>query len=244
MATVLEVWQRLNELIREQTTGATGLKLLFEDRQANQESSSKMKRGDKYIIGAIDIYSARNLQTAINDFLRDDHNKITDKKTQKPKEYRLNVKIVKDSSPDVYLMTYRACSTMVYSYKDIMEYLEKQAKKGAHANEYQKAVQKLAMHYLLTLDEDYYVTKIGGESYKVRFFDNTKTNHISVGDVLIIVGADTLEKWRKNYEIFGTERADKIKKKSADVIASAENVFIRKLPEEKKEQLKLDKGKA
>jgi hypothetical protein len=240
MATSAEVWERLRALIMEQTAEGSGNKLLFIDEQIKKDSETGIKRGDKYIIGSIDVNAADRLQTAINDFLRDDHNKITGKDTHKPKEYKLNVKIVKDSSPDVSLRTHQASSTKVYSFDDAIAYLDERAKRKKYKAECKFMKNCLAIYYLKTGEPSVYITKVGGYSYKVEYKDGSETfRQISVGDILILVGADTL-----TTEPTGRKRRkDRLSKYSRDVIASARNIFIRKLPESVKKRLEA-KGNA
>ena len=252
MATILEVWERLDKLIRERTTTENGTELLFFDKMELSKKGTKVKRGAKYIIGAIDRGAAASIAIAINDFLLDDDNRITSKEDQKPKQYKLNVKIVDDVGPTVQLKRTAAKSTRIYSYDAVMDYLKNKEEQetGDHedtAEECRTAQNKLAQHYLMTGDEYYYVTAFSGTAYRVSYHDvaERKNKQVSVGDILILVGATEIQTSGVGRE----GRNDKLTADSADVIAKVWWTFIRVLPEDLKEELrqkalKKAKGKA
>lgn len=254
MATSAEVWERFKNLIMEQTAGGSGNHLLFTDKQIEKKSGTGIKRGDKYIIGSMDLNAAERLQTAINDFLQDDHNKITDKKTQKKKAYKLNVKILDGAAYHVVLSRNHAHSTMIGKTEDVLQYLSDKETENEMferfetAAEFSQARSKLAEYFLITGDTHVYLTKFGGVAYKVNYYDTAAKHRkqINLGDVLIIVGCRELT---ENAQM-NKKRSDAVSKDSADVIAAANYVFVRKLPEDikqhirEKEEREKAKGKA
>lgn len=252
MATILEVWERLDRLIRERTTGAYDLSLLYHDRMEVSKKGTKVRRGAKYIIGAVDSSAAVIFSNEIRNFLYDEKNYIIDKANQKPKPYKLNVKIVDNVGMTARLKRTTAKSTRIHSYDAVMEYLDDKEKleTGDHedtAEACRRARQKLINHYIMTGDEYYYVTVFSGASYKVSYHDleSRQTKQVSVGDILILVGANEVQTNLTGRK----ERANKITESSEDVIAKVWWTFIRVLPDEIKEKLRLEaekkaKGKA
>ena len=133
-----------------------------------------------------------------------------------------------------------------------MDYLKnkEELETGDHedtAAECRTAQNKLAQHYLMTGDEYYYVTVFSGTAYRVSYHDTRerKNKQVSVGDILILVGATEIQTSGVGRE----GRNDKLTADSADVIARVWWTFIRVLPEDLREELrqkalKKAKGKA
>lgn len=242
MAKIVEVWEGLDKLIRARAAEENGIDILFHDKMELSEKGNRVIRGSKYIIGADDRNAALNLRVDILQYLQAPENQITAKENQKPKQYKLNVKIVDNVERTVKLKMTAAKNTRYYTYDAVMKYLDEkeQFEEGNHedtAAECRKARQKLINHYLMTGDEYYYVTKFSGAAYRVNYYDTEKrqSNQVSVGDILILVGADEI--LTSDTKSRG-ERADRLTAESADVIAKVWWTFIRVLPEEIKEELR------
>ena len=244
MATSATIWKRLDKLIMEQTAEGSGNNLLFVDRQTMKGGNNEIKRGSKYIIGSRDLNAAESLRNAITDFLKDDDNKINDIDTQEPKEYILNVKMIDNASMTARLKTTAAKSTMIYSYEDVMAYID--AKEAANeerhpdtAAECRSARNKVIQHFITTGDKYYYMTKFSGAAYRLSYYDfqEQKTKQVSVGDILILVGTEEIQTGYSGRK----KRTNRLTVNSEDVIARVWHTYIRVLPDDVKERVEREK---
>lgn len=253
MAKVKEIWEGVKVHI-DALCGNYGSHVLFFEEYTKDKFDLSVKRGSKFVIGTPDRHAAEMIKEGIGEYLKREENLINDLKTQKKKAYKLNVKILDGAAYHVVLSRNHAHSTMIGKTEDVLQYLSDKETENEmferfeDAAEFSQARSKLAEYFLITGDTHVYLTKFGGVAYKVNYYDTAAQHRkqINLGDVLIIVGCRELT---ENAQM-NKKRSDAVSKDSADVIAAANYVFVRKLPEDikqhirEKEEREKAKGKA
>lgn len=241
MAKIVEVWENLKAYIDEECR-EYGKYVLFFEPYTQDKYEFSVKRGSKFIIGTTNKGAAEELKEGIAEFLEREENLINDQKTQKKKPYRLNVKILDGAAQHIVLRRNSAHSTLTCSIDGVMDYLSDKVDECAllerqeDEKEFREALSRVAAYKIQTGDTHVYLTKFSGAAYKVNYFDcNEMVNkQINLGDILIIVGATELSEIKKP----NRRRSDALNRNSEGVIAAANYILVRELPEEIKERLR------